>query len=167
MRDEICPTWLNRPYSREKPKPEMEYMSTSNCSLHKNDLISLTLATFSLLFVARGHLEWWQLEILCSEQFKVGIYSISGHFWLWFLTIVLDTREAPIWFWASAAWPSLTFLFLSFSFFITRLPFGQSPIKGGRFVCAGKRQNGRRIRFPVPPFPALLLIFWFLRGRVG
>ena len=82
MRDETCPIWLNLPYSREKPKAEMEYMPTSNCSLHKNDLISLTLATFSLLFVARGHLEWWWLEssFLCSEQFEVGIYSISGHF---------------------------------------------------------------------------------------
>ena len=49
MRDETCPTRLNRPFSREKPKPQMEYMSTSNCSLHKNDLISVTLATFSLL----------------------------------------------------------------------------------------------------------------------
>ena len=37
MRGETCPTWLNRPYSREKPKPEMEYMSTSNCSPRKND----------------------------------------------------------------------------------------------------------------------------------
>ena len=116
MRDETCPTRLNRPFSREKPKPQMEYMSTSNCSLHKNDLISVTLATFSLLFVARSHLEWWRLEILCSEQFEVGICSISGHFWLWFLTIVLDTREGRIWFWSSAAWP-LTFLFLSFSTF--------------------------------------------------
>ena len=167
MRDETCPTRLNRPFSREKPKPQMEYMSTSNCSLHKNDLISVTLATFSLLFVARSHFEWWRLEILSSEQFEVGICSISGHFWLWFLTIVLDTREGRIWFWSSAAWP-LTFLFLSFSFFIIRLSFGQSQSKkGGRLVFAGKRQYGRRIRFPVPPFPALLLIFWVLRGRVG
>ena len=166
MRDETCPTRLNRPFSREKPKPQMEYMSTSNCSLHKNDLISVTLATFSLLFVARSHFEWWRLEILSSEQFEVGICSISGHFWLWFLTIVLDTREGRIWFWSSAAWP-LTFLFLSFSFFIIRLSFGQSQSKkGGRLVFAGKRQNGRRIRFPVPPFPALLLIFWVLRGKI-
>ena len=151
MRDKTCPTWSNRSYSREKPKAEMEYMSTSNCSLHKNDLISVTLATFSLLFVARSHFEWWRLEILSSEQFEVGICSISGHFWLWFLTIVLDTREGRIWFWSSAAWP-LTFLFLSFSIFLlSGCPSGKSQSKkGGRLVCAGKRQNDRRIRLSVP-----------------
>ena len=137
-------------------------MSTSNCSLHKNDLISVTLATFSLLFVARSHLEWWRLEILCSEQFEVGICSISGHFWLWFLTIVLDTREARIWFWSSAAWP-LTFLFLSFSFFIIRLPFGQSPIKKGwpPRLCRKKtkRQTDQVSRPPFPCIAANLLIF--------
>ena len=162
MRDETCPTRLNRPFSREKPKPQMEYMSTSNCSLHKNDLISVTLATFSLLFVARSHLEWWRLEILCSEQFEVGICSISGHFWLWFLTIVLDTREGQIWFWSSAAWP-LTFLFLSFSFFIIRLPFGQSPIKKGwpprLYRKKTKRQTDQVSRPPFPRIAANLLIF--------
>ena len=120
MRDKTCPTWSNRSYSREKPKAEMEYMSTLNCSLHKNDLISLTLTTFSLLFVALKSWPLWMMAVgnlLMQWTIWSGIYSISGHFWLWFLTIVLDSREARIWFWSSAAWP-LTFLFLSFSIFL-------------------------------------------------
>ena len=45
-------------------------------------------------------------------------------------------------------------------FLLLGCPSGKAQSKkGGRLVCAGKRQNGRRIRFPVPPFPALLLIF--------
>ena len=171
MRDKTCPTWSNRSYSREKPKAEMEYMSTSNCSLHKNDLISLTLTTFSLLFVALKSWPPWMMAVgnlLMQWTIWSGIYSISAHFWLWFLTIVLHSREAWIWFWSSAAWP-LTFWFLSFSIFLLLgCPSGKSQSKkGGRLVCAGKRQNDRRIRLSVPPFPALLLIFWFLRGRGG
>ena len=50
MRGETWPTWLNRPYSCEKPKPEMEFiMPTSNCSLLKNDLIDLFTDTAAIL----------------------------------------------------------------------------------------------------------------------
>ena len=166
MRDKTCPTWSNRSYSREKPKAEMEYMSTSNCSLHKNDLISLTLTTFSLLFVALKSWPPWMMAVgnlLMQWTIWSGIYSISAHFWLWFLTIVLDSREAWIWFWSSAAWP-LTFWFLSFSiFFIIRLPFGQIPIKKGwpPRLCRKKTkwQTDQIIRPPFPCIAANLLIF--------
>ena len=41
---------------------------------------------------------------------------------------------------------------------------GQSK-KGGRLVCAGKRQNGRRIRFPVPPFPCVVANLLICEGK--
>ena len=89
MRDETCPTRLNRPFSREKPKPQMEYMSTSNCSLHKNDLISVTLATFSLLFVARSHP--WMMAVGNLVQWTIWSWHMFD-FWS-FLALVSHNRS--------------------------------------------------------------------------
>ena len=72
MRGETWPTWLNRPYSCEKPKPEMEYMSTSNCSLRKNDQISLTLTTFSPLFVALKLSPPWMMAVGNLHSYAVN-----------------------------------------------------------------------------------------------
>ena len=51
--------------------------------------------------------------------------------------------------------------------FIIGLPFqgNAQSLPGGRLVCAGKRQNGGLIRFPVLLPLRLFLIFWFLRGK--
>ena len=91
MRDKTCPTWSNRSYSREKPKAEMEYMSTLNCSLHKNDLISLTLTTFSLLFVALKSWPPWMMAVgnlLAVNNLKWHIFD----FWS-FLALVFHNRS--------------------------------------------------------------------------
>ena len=144
MRDKTCPTWSNRSYSREKPKAEMEYMSTLNCSLHKNDLISLTLTTFSLLFVALKSWPPWMMAVgnlLAVNNLKWHIFD----FWS-FLALVSHnrsrlSRSSDLILILGCMTSNLLVLEL-LHFFIIRLPFGQIPIKKGwpPRLCLAKRK---------------------------